>query len=63
MTASVVVGRGGYYPVVSVNKKADRVLRKRETRAKIVPARMLDMVGIAGAALATEAVPRTARSN
>ncbi|WP_228282327.1 hypothetical protein [Rubrobacter tropicus] len=49
----IIVGGG-------VSKKADKFIPRLETRARIVPARMLNIAGIAGAALAPEAVPRTA---
>ena len=47
----IIVGGG-------VSKKADKFIPKLKTRAKIVPAQMLNIAGIAGAALAPEAVPR-----
>lgn len=46
----IIVGGG-------VSKKADKFVPKLETRAKIVPAQMLNIAGIAGAALAIEAFP------
>lgn len=49
----IIVGGG-------VSKKADKFVPKLETRAKVVPAQMLNIAGIAGAALAPEAVPRVA---
>jgi polyphosphate glucokinase len=49
----IIVGGG-------VSKKADKFVPKLETRAKIVPAQMLNIAGIAGAALAIEAFPRHA---
>jgi polyphosphate glucokinase len=45
----IVIGGG-------VSKKADKFIPRLETRAKVVPARMLNIAGIAGAALAPEAV-------
>ena len=47
----IVVGGG-------VSKKSDKFVPRLKTRAKIVPARMLNIAGIAGAALAPEAVPQ-----
>lgn len=47
----IIVGGG-------VSKKAEKFVPRLETRAKIVPAQMLNIAGIAGAALAPEAVPR-----
>ena len=49
----IVVGGG-------VSKKSEKFLPRLETRAKIVPAQMLNIAGISGAALAPEAVPRVA---
>ena len=49
----IIVGGG-------VSKKADKFVPKLETRAKIVPAQMMNIAGIAGAALAIEAFPRYA---
>ncbi len=49
----IIVGGG-------VSKKADKFVPKLETRAKIVPAQMLNSAGIAGATLAPEAFPRYA---
>ena len=49
----IIVGGG-------VSKKADKFVPKLDTRAKIVPAQMLNIAGIAGAALAIEAFPRHA---
>jgi polyphosphate glucokinase len=49
----IIVGGG-------VSKKADKFVPKLETRAKIVPAQMMNIAGIAGAALAPEAFPRSA---
>jgi polyphosphate glucokinase len=49
----IIVGGG-------VSKKADKFIPKLETRAKILPAQMLNIAGIAGAALAIEAFPRNA---
>ncbi|MGH3086643.1 MAG: polyphosphate--glucose phosphotransferase [Rubrobacteraceae bacterium] len=49
----IIVGGG-------VSKKGDKFIPKLETRAKIVPAKMLNIAGIAGAALAPEAAPRKA---
>ncbi len=48
----IIVGGG-------VSKKADKFLPKLETRAEIVPARMLNVAGIAGAALAPEMAPQS----
>ena len=47
----IVVGGG-------VSKKSDKFIPKLEARAEIVPAQMLNIAGIAGAALAPESVPR-----
>ena len=49
----IVVGGG-------VSKKSEKFLPKLETRAKIVPAQMLNIAGISGAALAPDEVPRVA---
>lgn len=49
----IVVGGG-------VSKKSEKFLPKLETRARIVPAQMLNIAGIAGAALAPEEVPHMA---
>ena len=47
----IIVGGG-------VSKKSEKFIPKLETRAKIAPAQMLNIAGIAGAALAPETVPR-----
>ena len=49
----IIIGGG-------VSKKADKFIPKLGTRAKIVPAQMMNIAGIAGAALAIEAFPRHA---
>ena len=49
----IIVGGG-------VSKKGDKFVPKLETRTKIVPAQMMNIAGIAGAALAPEAFPRSA---
>lgn len=50
-------GRSG---IPCVSKKAGKFVPKLRTRAKIVPAQMMNIAGIAGAALAPEAFPRSA---
>jgi polyphosphate glucokinase len=49
----IIVGGG-------VSKKAHKFVPKLKTRAEIVPAKMLNIAGIAGAALAPEVLPRSA---
>jgi polyphosphate glucokinase len=49
----IIVGGG-------VSKKAHKFVPKLKTRAEIVPAQMLNIAGIAGAALAPEVLPRSA---
>jgi polyphosphate glucokinase len=49
----IIVGGG-------VSKKAHEFVPKLKTRAEIVPAQMLNIAGIAGAALAPEVLPRSA---
>ncbi len=46
----IIVGGG-------VSKKSEKFLPKLETRAEVVPAQMLNIAGISGAALAPEEVP------
>jgi len=49
----IIVGGG-------VSKKSEKFIPKLETRAEVVPAQMLNIAGIAGAALAPEFFPRPA---
>lgn len=48
----IIVGGG-------VSKKSEKFLPKLETRAEVVPAKMLNNAGVAGAALAFEAIRQT----
>lgn len=47
----IIIGGG-------VSKKSEKFLPRLETRAEIVPARMLNNAGVAGAALAFEVIPQ-----
>ncbi len=51
----IVVGGG-------VSKKGEKFIPRLKTRAEIVPAKMLNIAGIAGAALAPEALPQLTTS-